>query len=41
MVGRKEIASCGTFAEYLYFGEITVMATSWSGVSNAIRQAIQ
>ncbi len=32
-------ASPGTFAEASSFGEIIVLATSWSGASNAIRLA--
>lgn len=37
--GQEGKASSGTFAEASSFGEIIVLATSWSGASNAIRLA--
>lgn len=37
--GHEGKASSGTFAEASSFGEIVVLATSWSGASNAIRLA--
>ena len=37
--GQEGMASSGTFAESSSFGEIIVLATSWSGASNAIRLA--
>ncbi|MEJ7641118.1 MAG: NAD(P)-binding domain-containing protein [Candidatus Nitrosocosmicus sp.] len=37
--GQEGIASSGTFAESSSFGDIIVLATSWSGASNAIRLA--
>src|SRR5512139_1819069 len=36
-VGAK--ASAGTFAEAAAFGEIAVLAISWTGIENAIRLA--
>ena len=37
--GQEGKASSGTFAEASSFGEIIVLATSWPGISNAIRLA--